>query len=217
MRFSREELQDFLDRKALELSSSPVSHLRWFLNAIFKLALSDGLVLNNPAAELRIPKKVSAGTGDASADGRGGNGLPGGFRPPGEADFTACNFRRDASRRDPGPPMEGDREDAIRVEQRVYKRVLDTPKNGKMREVQSQTARSRLLKEWAELAQDPAPEAFMFPTEKIYDSPLAGQSVAADDEAEAGDDRPGLGNVSGSAKNQCQSCRRRRRRSEGCF
>src|SRR5262245_23726071 len=39
---SREELQDFLDRKVLELSSSVVSHLRWFLNGIFKLALSDG-------------------------------------------------------------------------------------------------------------------------------------------------------------------------------
>src|SRR5258707_653450 len=32
----REELQDFLDRKALDLSSSVVSHLRWFLNGIFK-------------------------------------------------------------------------------------------------------------------------------------------------------------------------------------
>jgi len=52
----REELQDFLDRKALELSSSPVKHLRWFLNAIFKLALSDGLVVNNPVAALRIPR-----------------------------------------------------------------------------------------------------------------------------------------------------------------
>jgi hypothetical protein len=51
----REELQDLLDRKALELSSSVVAHLRWFLNAIFKLAMSDGVVLANPAAELRIP------------------------------------------------------------------------------------------------------------------------------------------------------------------
>jgi Phage integrase, N-terminal SAM-like domain len=53
----REELQDLLDRKALDLSSSVVSHLRWFLNGIFKLALSDGLVLSNPASELRIPRK----------------------------------------------------------------------------------------------------------------------------------------------------------------
>src|ERR1700694_5161513 len=30
----REELQDLLDRKALDLSSSVVAHLRWFLNGI---------------------------------------------------------------------------------------------------------------------------------------------------------------------------------------
>src|ERR1022692_4151435 len=52
----REKLQDFLDWKARALSSSVVSHLRWFLNGIFKLALSDGLVLFNPAAELKIPR-----------------------------------------------------------------------------------------------------------------------------------------------------------------
>jgi len=57
----REELQDLLDRKALQLSSSPVGHLRWFLNAIFKLALSDRLVLSNPAAELRIPRTCQPG------------------------------------------------------------------------------------------------------------------------------------------------------------
>src|SRR5690348_9087679 len=50
----RERLQNFLERSALNMGSSVVKHLRWFLNAIFKLALSDGLVLNNPAAELRI-------------------------------------------------------------------------------------------------------------------------------------------------------------------
>src|SRR5690349_15732828 len=57
----RYELQDFLDRKALELGSSVVKHMRWFLNAIFKPALSDGLVLSNPAAELRIPRKCQPG------------------------------------------------------------------------------------------------------------------------------------------------------------
>jgi len=58
---SRDELLDFLDRKALELSSSVVSHLRWFLSGIFKLALSDGLVPSNPAAELMIPRKCQPG------------------------------------------------------------------------------------------------------------------------------------------------------------
>jgi hypothetical protein len=57
----REDLQDFLDRKAEDFSASVVAHLRWFLNAIFKLAMSDGLTLNNPAAELRIPRKCQPG------------------------------------------------------------------------------------------------------------------------------------------------------------
>src|SRR5580700_7106232 len=57
----REDLQDFLDQKAKELSGSVVAHLRWFLNAMFKLAMSDGLMLNNPAAELRIPRKCQPG------------------------------------------------------------------------------------------------------------------------------------------------------------
>src|ERR1044071_5406866 len=59
--FRREDLQDFLDQKARSLSESVVSHLRWFLNGIFKLALSDGVVLANPAAELRIPRKCQPG------------------------------------------------------------------------------------------------------------------------------------------------------------
>ena len=59
----REELQDFLDRKAPSHSSSLVSHLRWFLSGIFRLAVSDGLIMSNPAAELRIPKKCKDGRG----------------------------------------------------------------------------------------------------------------------------------------------------------
>jgi integrase len=38
-----------------------VARLRWFLSAIFQLAASDGLMLNNPAAELRVPKKCQPG------------------------------------------------------------------------------------------------------------------------------------------------------------
>jgi Phage integrase, N-terminal SAM-like domain len=40
----REQLQDLLDRKAEDRSKSTVAHCRWFLNAIFKLALSDGFI-----------------------------------------------------------------------------------------------------------------------------------------------------------------------------
>lgn len=52
---TREQLQSFLDQKGKTLSRSVVDHLRWDLNALFKTALSDGLVDNNPAAALFTP------------------------------------------------------------------------------------------------------------------------------------------------------------------
>lgn len=163
----REELQDFLDRKALELSSSPVSHLRWFLNAIFKLALSDGLVLSNPATELRIPKKCQPGRA---------------MRPLTEEEvmdyLEVFDLRERLIARlsifegmRPGEIFalrwKAVRNDAIRVDQRVYKRVFDTPKNGKVREGAISVGTSELLKQWLGLAQDTSPEAFVFPSESL--------------------------------------------------
>ncbi len=163
----REELQDLLDRKALELSSSPVKHIRWFLNAIFKLALSDGLVLNNPAAELRIPKKCQPGRA---------------MRPLTEEEvleyLEVFDLREELISRlaiyegmRPGEILalrwKAVRHYALWVEQRVYKRVFDTPKNGKIREIALSNGTSALLKEWHNLAQDPGPEGFVFPSEAL--------------------------------------------------
>ncbi len=52
---TREQLQAFLDSKTGELSASVISHLRWWLNAIFRMAQSDGLVEFNPAGSLFTP------------------------------------------------------------------------------------------------------------------------------------------------------------------
>ena len=161
----RDELQNFLDKKALELGFSVVRHLRWFLNAIFKLALSDGLVLSNPAAELRIPKKCQPGRG---------------MRPLTEEEVR--NYLEVFALREkliarlsifeglrPGETFalrwRGVKNNSIGVEHRVYKRVFDTPKNGKVREVAISDGTSELLKQWIELAHDTRPEAFVFPSE----------------------------------------------------
>jgi integrase len=56
---------------------------------------------------------------------------------------------------------------ALWVEQRVYKRVFDTPKNGKTREVGLSDKTFALLKEWRDLAEDPDPEGFVFPSETL--------------------------------------------------
>jgi integrase len=52
---TRHHMQKFLDEKARDLSSSVVGHLRWHLNAIFKMAVSDGVVDFNAAEALFIP------------------------------------------------------------------------------------------------------------------------------------------------------------------
>ena len=37
-------MQDLLEAKAKTLAKSVVAHIRWYLNAIFKLAVSDGIL-----------------------------------------------------------------------------------------------------------------------------------------------------------------------------
>jgi len=172
----REKLQDLLDRKALELSISPVSHLRWFLNGIFKLALSDGLVFNNPAAELRIPKKCQPGRAmrplaeeevreylevfDIRERPISRLAIVEGVRP---GEIFALRWRSVQTH-------------AVYVEQRIYKRVFDSPKNHKAREIAVSDGTSELLKEWRGLAEDPNPDGFVFPSETLI-TPLSADNV----------------------------------------
>jgi len=161
----REKLQDLLEEKARDLSESVVAHLRWFLNGIFKLAMSDGLVLSNPAAELRVPRNCQPGRA---------------MRPLTEEEvfkyLDALSLRERLIARlaifeglRPGEILaltwRGLEAEAIRVEQRVYKRVLNTPKNGKVREGAVSDGTLALITEWAELAEDP--EGFVFPSERL--------------------------------------------------
>ena len=56
---TRDRLQRFLDSKTKDgLSKSVVSHLRWDLNAVFKMAANDGLIQGNPAGSLVTPKEA---------------------------------------------------------------------------------------------------------------------------------------------------------------
>ena len=163
----REELQDLLDRKALALSSSVVSHLRWFLSGIFKLALSDGLVLNNPAAALKIPRKCQPGRAMRPLTEQEVNSyleildlreqliarlaIFEGMRP---GEILALRWKSLAG-------------DVLRVDQRVYKRVLNTPKNGKARQGAISDGTLCLLGKWAEMTKSSGQDAFVFPSEKL--------------------------------------------------
>ena len=56
---TRDKLQQFLkERTTSGLSRSVVDHLRWDLNAIFKMAAEDALVKGNPAGSLVTPKEA---------------------------------------------------------------------------------------------------------------------------------------------------------------
>jgi integrase len=172
----REKLQDFLDRKAEGLSGSVVAHLRWFLNAVFKLAMSDGLMLNNPAAELRIPRKCQPSRAMRSLTEEEVNvylealdlrekliarfAIFEGMRP---GEILALRWKS----------IEGF---AICVQERVYKRKLNTPKNGKKREGAISDGTHTLLNEWADLAEDPSAEGFVFPSERVS-TPLSLDNV----------------------------------------
>jgi integrase len=169
---SREELQDFLDQKALKLGSSVVKHLRWFLSAIYKLALSDGLVRNNPAAELRIPKKCRPGRAMRSLTEEEVNqyldvldlrekliarlAVFEGMRP---GEILALRWKSVVS-------------EMLRIVERVYKGVFDTPKAGKARDGGISDGTLELLKQWADLAQDPSADGFVFPSERLV-TPLS--------------------------------------------
>ena len=167
----RDQLQDFLDRKAAELSFSVVAHLRWFLNGIFKLASSDSIITGNPAAELKIPKRCQPGRHASCM-----------ARPLTEEEvmkyLEAFGLREELIARlaifegmRPGEILalrwKSVAGGIIRVEERVYKRKFNTPKNGKTREGAISDGTLELLNEWAELAQDPGPDGFVFPSEKV--------------------------------------------------
>jgi integrase len=57
--FTRDELQDLLDRKTESgLSYSVVAHLRWDLRQVFRMAVQEGHILRNPAELLFVPREA---------------------------------------------------------------------------------------------------------------------------------------------------------------
>jgi integrase len=159
-------MQDLLEAKAPVLCRNVVGHLRWYLNAIFKLALADGVVDHNPAAELRVPKQCKPGrfmrslTEDEVIQYLGALDLQEhlmarlavyeGLRPGEILALRWGSFEE---------------EGAINIQQRVYGGRFDTPKNGKTREAGMSPGTIELLSKWRTIARSTSPEAFVFPSE----------------------------------------------------
>jgi hypothetical protein len=160
---SRNDMQDVLETKAGDLSGSMVAHLRWHLNAIFKLAVSDGLIDHNPAQELRVPKDCRPGRARRPLTAEEVNQYLGvldlrerlmarlaifeGLRP---GEILALRWG-------------GLESDAFLIRQRVYEGNLDTPKSGKTRDAALSHGTLADLGIWRKVARSTAADAFVFP------------------------------------------------------
>lgn len=162
----REEIQRLLATKAPSLSHSIVSHLRWHLNGIFKLAVSDGLIDHNPAAELSVPTNCKPGrqvqplTEDEVQAYLGALDLRErlmarlaifeGMRP---GEIVALRRNR--------LQMTG----SLLISERRYRGSSGVPKNGRSRQAGLSDGTAALMSEWLDLAIDQAPDALVFPSE----------------------------------------------------
>lgn len=173
---ARDEMQDLLDAKAPLLSFYVVGHLRWFLNAIFKLAVSDGLMRNNPASELRVLRNCKPGREKRPLS------VEEVHRYLGVLDLPARLMARFAIYEGfrPGEILAlrwGSIEhDLARVTERVYWGQFDAPKNGKTRESALSDGTLADLKLWRRVAQSTDAEAFVFASENPA-SPLSMRNV----------------------------------------
>jgi integrase len=164
---NRSEMQDLLERKAKTLAKSVVAHIRWYLNAIFKLAVSDGILTNNPAAELRVPTRCKNGrTIRALTEEEVIEYLEAlesrerlmarlaifeGLRP---GEILALRWGS----------VEGE---VMKIRERVYEGNFDTPKSGRSRESALSDGTMSALQIWRDSAVSLEPDAFVFPSENL--------------------------------------------------
>jgi integrase len=163
---SRDRLQKFLDQKARSLSRSVVSHLRWDLNAIFKMAAEDAIIEGNPAGSLVTPKEAKTRAKRTMTKEQVWQALSVldlrervifllavlvGMRP---GEIFALRW----SRVDP---------QMIEVAQRVYRGLLDDPKTDRgKRQAALPPDLAQDLSAWREISVNTAPDALVFPSER---------------------------------------------------
>jgi integrase len=172
----REDLQSVLDcESAAGRSASVVNHLRWQMHAIFRLAMGDGAVAVNPTLGLSVPvckapreKKVLSWSDILRAL----KALP--IRE--RLIFRLGTIEGMRPGEIFGLQLRDVREQSIRVERRVYRGDVDSPKGGRAREVALSSASLSLLKEWIPLLEDQRPEAWVFQSENPA-SPLSRDNV----------------------------------------
>ena len=166
--FKREQLQDFLDRKAASgLSFSVVDHLRWDLKQVFDMAVAEGFLLRNPAQLLFTPRECPRPTtrsmtieevrklyGVLGVRERliAGLAIGAGMRP---GEIFALTWER----------LESQYAD---IRQRIYRGDIDSPKSTySIRWAALSDGLLSAVREWREVSVDPSPKAWVFPSEKM--------------------------------------------------
>jgi integrase len=160
-------LQAFLGRKAKsELSRSTVSHLRWDLRAIFKLAVAEGYAQRDPSISLYIPKEAVTEPTRAMTTKE----VQPYLAALNQRERVAASLAIFAGMR-PGEILGLQRQHvsedctSVVVAQRLYRGDIDTPKtNSSKRKVAIPPKTGALLKEWMELVKE-EPEAWVFESE----------------------------------------------------
>jgi len=167
---SRGQMQRFLDGKAATHSNSVVGHLRWHLSAIYKMAASDGAVNVNPTLGLYTPACKPAPEPRVMAAEDIIRALSAldlrerlifrmavfdGMRPGEILAIRVGNLGVHS----------------VRIDQRVYRGNIDSPKGRKGKNTARTVALSPStvadLREWRDALPEEQPEAFLFPSEKL--------------------------------------------------
>lgn len=159
----RDDLQALLDEKGPKLSFSVVDHLRWDLKQIFDMALAEGLIQRNPAKLLFTPASASKPVRRAMSveevqgclsalDGRerliAKLAIIGGMRP---GEIFGLRWAQVS-------------ETYADIRQRVYRRVIDSPKtNQSLRKAALAKGLISEVEAWRKLAIDP--KGWVFPSE----------------------------------------------------
>ena len=163
---TRNRLQQFLDDKAHSgLSRSVVDHVRWDLNAVFKMAAEDGQVKANPAGSLVTPRgarklaKRTMSAGDVQA-ALGVLDLREriifllavlvGMRP---GEIFALRWEAVSS-------------DRLLIFERVYRGQIDDPKSERgKREAALPPTLAEEIGRWRDISRDASAKALVFPSE----------------------------------------------------
>jgi integrase len=164
---TRDRLQLFLDEKVSSgLSTSVVDHLRWDLNAIFKMASDDAILHGNPAGSLVTPK---------------------GAAPPTKRSLTIEEIQTALSVLElreriifmfgvlvgmrPGEILAlrwaSIGEGRLQITERVYRGVRGNPKTRRsLREAAIPPGLAMDIERWRALSNDTSPDALVFPSER---------------------------------------------------